>query len=74
MKPEQVNPAQANCALVGYWFPAHVVGAIIKAAMNAAELNIETVYETWHTEHDVRERKREYAAWLAKVDELEKMR
>ena len=51
-----------------------MVGAIIKAAMNAAELNIETVCETWHTEHDVRERKREYAAWLAKADELEEMR
>jgi hypothetical protein len=72
MKPEQVNPAHASFALVGYWFPAHIVGKIIKSAMQAAELNVMAEYEIDHTKHDIKNIKREYAAWLKKADELEK--
>lgn len=80
MKPEDVKPVLARelefrgiaghapAQVVGKFIPAHEVGAIIKAAMGKARLYERLqVYGLLSVEVD------EYAAWLAKADELEKM-
>jgi hypothetical protein len=38
MKPEDVKPV-ADFVPVGYWLPAHEVGAIIKAIMSEKDLD-----------------------------------
>jgi hypothetical protein len=75
MKPEDVKPLSAHSAHVGYWVPAHEVGAIIKAAMACGERRAESFDSQygWST-LEIAEREAEFVAWLAKADELEKMR
>jgi len=58
---------------LGHFFTAPAVGAIIKAAMiGGANLALLQAYE--YTDEQENEIRADYNAWLAKAEELEKMK
>ncbi len=76
MTPEHVKishavpwPVQPGIIIPDQYIPAHEVGAIIKSAML-----VQFESDTADNEHLFHEFEKERQAWLAKADELEKMK
>jgi len=78
MKPEDVNPQNgwletAGFSEIGAFIPAHEVGAIIKTAISAGQCyGWLKAFE--FTEEQENATRAAHRAWLAKADELEKMK
>lgn len=82
IKPEDVKPEELRRVIGNkpfddvpvMAFPTHEVGAIIKECMEDAREHIETAYESWHRNDEIERRAKKYFAWLAKAEELERMK